>query len=437
MSRRFQIAALSTALLAGVGVPMLPASAASGSGSISGVAFEDANRNGVQDAGEAPRSGDSVFVTNATGHAVGQTTTDESGAYTVTGLAAGTYTVQYSPATWWTIDQDWVPTTTGTIYPRQQVSVGGQARADFGWRRIVRSTSSPITAFTGDNGLRVESYNDVVTARELYDTLMTGTVGAEAPFVTVQFDRGPIAATTSSVAGSPGSYSNYQSTSSNTWATWLDGPWGVSHEYGHAWSNYYDTIVQQEGGFGTYLRLRGLAGDPRLGTSHAWEPGELIAEDYRQLLGIPAARAVAQENREIPLAKDVPGLLEYLRDTFTTPPAAGSAPGSSEPPADSEPAAPAWTVTEPVVGPTPVKQSATVTSFVSTVATVSLTVQTASGQPVATLQPPTLVSAGSVSASWDRRDESGRRVPAGTYRAVVTATVDGTTRSATTTFSVK
>ena len=36
----------------------------------------------------------------------------------------------------------------------------------------------------------------------------------------------------------------------------------MSHEYGHAWSLYYDTIVQQEGTLASYLKARGLDGDP-------------------------------------------------------------------------------------------------------------------------------------------------------------------------------
>jgi hypothetical protein len=46
----------------------------------------------------------------------------------------------------------------------------------------------------------------------------------------------------------------------------------------------------------------------------------MIAEDYRQLFGTASARAVTQMNRDIPDAKDVPGLEVFLAGAFTAPP---------------------------------------------------------------------------------------------------------------------
>ena len=79
------------------------------------------------------------------------------------------------------------------------------------------------------------------------------------------------------------------------------------HEYGHAWSLYNAYLVQQDPALTAYLRARGLLGDPRLGTSYAWDPRELIAEDYRQLFGSPNAQLGGQINRDVPLAKESPG----------------------------------------------------------------------------------------------------------------------------------
>lgn len=59
-------------------------------GSISGSAFADWNRNGARDAGEPGLSGIAIAVS---GSDVGSTTTDAGGAYTVSGLAAGWYSV--------------------------------------------------------------------------------------------------------------------------------------------------------------------------------------------------------------------------------------------------------------------------------------------------------------------------------------------------------
>ena len=63
--------------------------------------------------------------------------------------------------------------------------------ADFGWRPIVRSTdaAAPISTYTGPSGLRVSSYDDVVGAREIHDTLVAGArIGAEAPYTQIRFD---------------------------------------------------------------------------------------------------------------------------------------------------------------------------------------------------------------------------------------------------------
>jgi hypothetical protein len=53
----------------------------------------------------------------------------------------------------------------------------------------------------------------------------------------------------------------------------------------------------------------------------AWSQWELLADDYRQLLGPPDARSYAAMNGALPSANQVPGLDAFLADTFTTPPA--------------------------------------------------------------------------------------------------------------------
>jgi hypothetical protein len=69
-----------------------------------------------------------------------------------------------------------------------------------------------------------------------------------------------------------------------------------------------------------YLDARGLLGDPRIGTSYAWNPKELIAEDYRQLFGTPGARSARPLNGEIAAAGDVPGLSAFLAGAFRSAP---------------------------------------------------------------------------------------------------------------------
>ena len=61
--------------------------------SISGIAFNDANENGTQDAGETPLSGVTIQLRNNIGTVISSTTTNASGAYSFSNLAAGTYSV--------------------------------------------------------------------------------------------------------------------------------------------------------------------------------------------------------------------------------------------------------------------------------------------------------------------------------------------------------
>jgi hypothetical protein len=413
-------------LLVAVG-PMGGSASASGSGVIAGTVFQDLNRNGAQDAGEAGLPNVQLYLFDGGGQYLGVVYSDATGNYQFTGMADGTYRVQFASPSWWSLRMDWAPTTTGSLLPRMTVSLATSARADFGWRPIVRSrdVAAPISSYTGPNGLRVHSYDDVVPAREIYDAVMRGAVGPEAQYVTIRFDFSPTSTTAASWQGSPGTYSNFQAACYDNYVSWLDqGDVGVGQEYGHAWSIYYDTVVQQEGTFDSYLKARGFSGDPRLGSSEAWNVKELIAEDYRQLLGSPSAQAAPQMNREIPSAADVAALREFFA-TFTTPPAA--------PPL---PPAPALTVAAPVVNPRPVTKSGTISTTISTAAQVTIEIRTANGQLVRTLLSGRGEPAGSVSTAWDRKDSSGRRVRAGTYTASVRAVTSGASAAASTAFVV-
>ena len=62
--------------------------------SISGTVFLDQNSNGTQDAGDTALTGVTMQLLNASNTVVATTTTDSSGNYSFTGLAAGTYTVK-------------------------------------------------------------------------------------------------------------------------------------------------------------------------------------------------------------------------------------------------------------------------------------------------------------------------------------------------------
>ena len=418
------IAATSLSLAAGPAV--------AGTGTIAGTVFQDLNRNAVRDAGEPAWEGHQLYLFDAGGAYRATATSDASGRYSFAGLADGDYKVDYASPSWWAIRDTWVPTTTGSIRPTQPVRLAGAATADFGWRTIVRSTdmAAPLSTYVGPSGLRVESFDDVVSAREVHDAVAQGLVGAEAKFVIIRFDFGPNASTVAGWQGSAGSFSSYSAVCYDNYVSWLDGgDQGVSHEYGHAWSLYYDTVVRQEGTFASYLQARGLAGDARVNSSYVWGARELIAEDYRQLLGSPNARLATQMNRDIPPAAAVPGLRDFLATTFTTSPS-GSDPAPPPP-------APALTLSTPVVNPSPVVRSGTVTSSVSIPAAVTIEIRDAGRALVRTLLASAARNAGSVSATWDRKDSAGRKARAGTYVAEVRAVAsDGRSARSTTTFKV-
>jgi len=241
---------------------------------------------------------------------------------------------------------------------------------------------------------------------------MRGTVGSEAQHVKIRFDWSTSASTVASWQEPSGGFSSFRAVCYDTWISWLtQGDVGVSHEHGHAWSLYHDVIVQQEDDLARYLRARELEGDARVNSSYAWNARELVAEDYRQLLGSPTAREAAQTNRELAPASEVPGLLEFLRDTFTTSPA-------------------------PPPPPPPVTKSGTVSTSVSVDAKVTVEIRAASGALVRTLLSAAEEPAGGVSVKWDRKDANGRRVKPGTYVASVTASAGGASASASTPFSV-
>lgn len=293
-------------------------------GTIGGYVFQETDRDGVYENDEQALSNKHLFLFAGDGTYLGNTYSEANGWYAFAGLPDGTYRVEFAPAAWWAIREDWVPDTTGTVFPRRAVALIGSARADLGWRPIVRSTDngSPLSSYVGPTGLTVKSYDDVVDAKVVHDRLVEGSlVGSEARFVTIRFDFAKSGSTSAVVSSSNGGpYESYDATSDVTYLSWLDGDGELFHEYGHAWSLYYAFIVQQDSTLAVYLAARALLGDPRVNSSYTWNVREMIAEDYRQLFGTPGARSQAQLNRDIPLAPDVPGLRDFLADTFTRAP---------------------------------------------------------------------------------------------------------------------
>jgi hypothetical protein len=399
------------------------------SATISGSVYEDLNRDGMRQADEPALEGQQLYLFDSNGSYLGTTLADTNGHYGFVGLADGDYRVDCEASS---LQSGWVPTTTGSVYPFAGVHVASSATVDFGWRPIITSSDldAPIETFDGPNGLRVETFNDALSAKAVYDDLSTGTlVGPEAASVTLRFGYGNTNSTNTSAVQSNGVYTSYRATSYFSYASWLNaGDEALFHEYGHAWSLYYTFIVQQDPTLSAYLKARGLASDARVNSSYGWNARELIAEDYRQLFGSATAAAFAQANRELPPASEVPGLKEFLASTFTQPPPAATIP----------PPEPTLELSALKVAPQPVTTSATVTFSLSTEAFVTVKIVNPRGSVVRTLLAGSAESAGTVVATWNRRNAAERKVKPGTYVASVQA-ADGAGHSATTAakFSVK
>src|SRR5215218_6435775 len=189
--------ALAIALASLAALPAGTATAA-GTGTISGTTWKELNRDGIRQPDEPVLTEQQVYLFDGAGNYVAVAYSDSAGRYAFGGLADGEYRVSYASPSWWALRDDWVPTTTGSIYPRVSVALSGTATADFGWRAIVRSTdlAAPISTYIGPNGLRVESFDDVVPAKDIYDVVMRGTVGPEAQYVKIRFDYGTSASST-------------------------------------------------------------------------------------------------------------------------------------------------------------------------------------------------------------------------------------------------
>ncbi len=309
-------------------------------GAIAGAIFEDLDRDGALGAGDAPWADKWIQLYDEQGQYITAVSSATDGTWGFSDLPVGRYSVRFSRFDWDQIKYDYLLTTLDSLRPIVTVDVvdGATARVDLGWHLIGWSSSldAPMSEVVAADGLRVKSYTDAVTAEQVLEALNTGTLrGAEAPKTEILFGYHDTSFCWISNSGSPGTYSGYSADCFITFRSWLDyGDKTLFHEYGHAWSHYHDKIVMQDGDFTSYLEVRGLLGDDRLESNHAWDRGEMIAEDYRQLFGSPSATRSTQENREIPVASEVPGLKEFLSGEFMGVGGTPSEPTNEAPTAD-------------------------------------------------------------------------------------------------------
>src|SRR3954453_1102342 len=413
LPRRSLVAVL-TAVLVMVGYAVAPLAHAGGSSTISGRVWNDANRNGIYDSGESPFGATSLYLYDMNGYYAATATTDAAGSYVLSGLADGQYTVAFPNPTWMSMRDQWVPTTTGSVYFKQSLTLAGSAIVNFGLRQIVRSMdiNTPLSQTTMSDGTVVESYDDAVTAQQIASAVSNGQLfGGEAAQIVVHFDVGSQTdATTTWATDAAGNYCCFHSDLWIAYDSWLDNyDMVLFHEYGHAWGWYNGVVVQQDPNLTAYLKARGVYGNSLLNSSKAWTPTEMLAEDYRQLFGSPVAAGYPQANPDIPPAASVPGLRTWMVTTFTQPPAgsgsSGAGPTSTPPPV---------AVTGLAVSPQPVTKSGTVSFSLSAAAKTSVTVMDSGGAVVKTLLASASEAARMVSVAWNRTNSKGKRVTSGT-----------------------
>jgi hypothetical protein len=102
----------------------------------------------------------------------------------------------------------------------------------------------------------------------------------------------------------------------------------LTHEYGHAWSMYWYYVAHnadwtsfENARWSTADGSTTLATDGRTGTSYTWLPTEIIADDYRLLLGstLAISERPTHLNNVIPDPRNVPGLSSFLLSTWRVP----------------------------------------------------------------------------------------------------------------------
>jgi hypothetical protein len=133
-------------------------------GVIAGVAFNDANANGVQDPGETGLSG--VVITLTTSTETFTTTTDSGGSYAFTGLEVGIYNVSAAELA------GFVRTTLGSV--DVAVTAGGSTPVDFGYQQA--GTIGGVAFNDGNgNGFRDPGESGIGGVLITYDSFTTTT----------------------------------------------------------------------------------------------------------------------------------------------------------------------------------------------------------------------------------------------------------------------
>jgi hypothetical protein len=171
------------------------------------------------------------------------------------------------------------------------------------------------------------------TIAQIYSILKANALDLDriGPRLTINVQDQYASQTQSSAVFYMGTYNNYEATISlqGVNSGFAERPDDIlTHEYGHAWSMYWFYLGHQ-GDWSSYKAARWttsdgsmtLASDSRTGSSYTWQVGEIVADDYRLLLG--SAAAVSERpthlNNQIPDPRNVPGLRDFLLNSWRAP----------------------------------------------------------------------------------------------------------------------
>jgi hypothetical protein len=258
------------------------------------------------------------------------------------------------------------------------------------------SRASAATSYTTPEGavITIDSASWTGTADDIYRMLLeNGMDSVVGPKLTVKVQDVYASATTAgaSCCTSSGGYYNFTTT------IWLDGrttsnftsrpDYVLGHEFGHAWTLEH-LYMDQSADWAAYLAFRGIANDPRLETTYAWSKREMIADDYRLIMGSPQARVGAYINPDVAPPGSIPGFVTWFRNTW----AKGNigtilSPTPLSP--DATPAPPATATPAPTLAPTqaPAATPAATSAPTTPSPTPSPTVTTTPAPPTATPTP--------------------------------------------------
>lgn len=230
------------------------------------------------------------------------------------------------------------PSPTATTSPSPSPSPSPTATATASPTPMPTATSTSSSSAPNTQGTWVSPEGVTITISsagtwtisQIYSMLLANArdLSLIGPSLTVNVQDTYASQTTSSASQSGGSYYGFKATMylkgvSSTFA--LKPDMQLAHEYGHAWTGYW-LFMHDGGSWSSYLAKRWstadgsvtIGQDSRIGTSYSWDPGEMIAEDYRLLFGSAAAVSESPNslNTDIVAPSAQPGLSSWFLSSW-------------------------------------------------------------------------------------------------------------------------